>query len=127
MRVLKLFEELQKLKYGQYSTPVPPSDNGLACSSVSMGTRSPTDTVSMETNSRTELRKFLMMDYGLSDILLKYRSNFHLNRFLHEAVDYEMCSRGRPLYRQTNRKEKAFENLRQKFYPNTFSVSHEAR
>ena len=83
----------------------------------------------METKSQsdTKLRKFLMMDYGLSDYLLKYRSNFHLKRFLHEAVDYELCSRGRSLYRQTNRKEKAFENLQQKFYPNTFSVSHQAR
>ena len=114
LRVLKLFEQLQRLKYGQQPTRATPSVDSSA---------------SMETTSRpnTEMRKFLMMDYGLSDFLLKYRSNLELNRFLHEAVDYEICSRGRHLYKQHSRKERAFENLRQKFYPNSFSVSHQAR
>ena len=57
-----------------------------------------------------------MMDYRFSDTVLKNRSNLELNRFLHEEINYETCSKGRELYKHPSRREKALDVLRQKFY-----------
>ena len=99
-RILKLYEELQKLKFNHRNTTVEKSGNDVIL-------------------HHREMRKFLLIDYGLSSHLQCHRSNLELNRFLHESVEYEMCTRVKSLYQHPSRREKALENLRQKFYYNT--------
>ena len=115
-RVLRLYDELRRLKYHRQMA-VQHSSSDIPQSLKS----------ELDQKRELKMRKFLLMDYGLSNNVQSYRSNIELDKFLHEAIEYDICTRVKTLYRHPSRREKALENLRQKFYNSASNVSYHFR